>query len=175
MVGSTKSPIEEGRIALALDSNAPVSGSAGSAKVAMQKGQATRRTLWFRRHLKIAVHVYGHGSDKEPFFEETNTLTVHAHGAVITLVTMVNQDQKLILTNPKTGEDLECKVAYLEPNENGETNVGIEFMSPPHSFWGIAFPPDDWNPDERKRPRARPAGGSSPEYHSRDKSEISAT
>src|SRR5437879_13872497 len=82
---------------------------------------------------------------------------------------MVNQDQKLILTNPKTGEDLECKVAYLEPNENGETNVGIEFMSPPHSFWGIAFPPDDWNPDERKRPRARPAGGSSPEYHSRDK------
>ena len=34
----------------------------------------------------------------------------------------------------------------------------IEFMDHPSPrFWGIAFPPEDWNPAERKRAQPRPS------------------
>ena len=34
----------------------------------------------------------------------------------------------------------------------------IEFMDHPSPrFWGIAFPPEDWNPAERKRSQPRPS------------------
>jgi len=33
----------------------------------------------------------------------------------------------------------------------------IEFMDSSPGFWGIAFPPDDWNPAERKRTEPQPS------------------
>ncbi len=142
-------------IALAADQHlGSRSESTGAANAITQKAPAGRRRSQ-RVHLEIPVLVYGHRADGEPFFAETKTLSVNAHGALITLDMDVDRDQRLILTNPKSGEDVECRVVYLERNDSGGTDVGVEFLGPSRRFWGIAFPPEDWNPAERKRPQPR--------------------
>jgi hypothetical protein len=35
--------------------------------------------------------------------------------------------------------------------ERGKQEVGLEFAEASPRFWKIAFPPDDWNPADRKR------------------------
>lgn len=129
-------------------------GLAGSAKVTPPDGGALRRRC-LRVHLDIPVRIYGHGSNQKPFLEETRTLDVSASGALITLAMSVDRHQKLILTHSKTQEEVECRVAHVGSTEMGRTEVGIEFISPSPRFWHIAFPPDDWNPAERKRPQLR--------------------
>ena len=116
---------------------------------------ARRRDL--RVHLEMPVCVYGYGPDKEPFLQDTCTLNVGAHGALITLSRIIDPDQKLIVINTRTQEEIECRVAYLSPTERGKTEVGIEFLKPNPRFWRVAFPPEDWNPAERKRPLLRQA------------------
>jgi hypothetical protein len=82
--------------------------------------------------------------DKNPFEEETNTLVVNAHGALILLANPVARGQVLAITNCATRQKLTCRVAYLEPTQGGRTQVGIEFTQPSPGFWQINFPPEDW-------------------------------
>lgn len=104
-----------------------------------------------RVHIAVPVMIYGR-QDEEPFQEETVTDAVNAQGAMIRLAAAVERGQKLVLTNAKSGEEVECHVAYLGQPEAGKMQVGIEFTRPAEHFWHIAFPPDDWDPAERKRP-----------------------
>jgi len=49
----------------------------------------------------------------------------------------------LLLTNPETQEEQECRVVYLgESGEQGQ-RIGIEFLTPAPHFWGIEFAPQD--------------------------------
>jgi hypothetical protein len=105
----------------------------------------------------MPVRVYGYGADQEPFLQDTCTLNVSAHGALITLTTVVAAGQKLILTNLSTCDEAVCQVAYLGSTERGKTQVGIEFIDPAPRFWRMAFPPEDWNRAERKRPSSNHA------------------
>lgn len=130
------------------------SGLAGPVKAPLLEGQGFRRRC-LRVHIDIPVRIYGHGSNQKPFLEETRTLDVSASGALITLTMSIDRDQKLILTHSKTQEEVECRVAHVGSTEMGRTEVGIEFISPSPRFWHIAFPPDNWNPAERKRPQLR--------------------
>ncbi len=84
-------------------------------------------------------------------------MTVSAHGALLTLKGAVSRGQKLVLTNPRTEQDAECRVVHVEVNAKGLTEVAIEFATPFPRFWGISFPPEDWDPAERKRPQPQPA------------------
>ena len=88
----------------------------------------------------------------ETFEERASTESVNAHGCMIRLAKMVNRGQKLALTNIKSQETIECRVAYIGQSEGGKIQAGIEFNRPAGYFWHIAFPPDDWNAAERKKP-----------------------
>jgi hypothetical protein len=44
-------------------------------------------------------------------------------------------------------------IAILTFNED-KTEVGLEFSEPVPRFWRITFPPEDWNPADRKLPTA---------------------
>ena len=107
--------------------------------------------------LRIPVLVRGLKAGKEAFQEESHTMVVNAHGALILLATEVRTGQELVLKNRTTQDEQACKVVYLGPVDSGKSQVGIEFMQPTPNFWHISFPPEGWNPasgEPRVRSRA---------------------
>jgi hypothetical protein len=94
--------------------------------------------------LSVPIHVSGKTIDKKDFTEETRTLVVNAHGALISLAAPVVADQSILVENRATRQSLECRVVYLGTTQAGKTQMGIEFSMPSARFWQIDFPPDDW-------------------------------
>jgi hypothetical protein len=90
------------------------------------------------------------------FQEETQTLIVNAHGALILLAAKVEKGQLLHMKNRATREEQTCKVVFVGPVANGKTQIGIEFTSPSPEYWHIAFPPEDWS--EVEPTPAKPSG-----------------
>jgi hypothetical protein len=78
--------------------------------------------------------------------EQTKTLIVSAHGALLLLQTQVATRDLLKLRNDRTDEEMECRVVDVNMGASGVQEVGIEFLQPNRKFWRIAFPPLDWSP-----------------------------
>lgn len=93
--------------------------------------------------MKISVVVLAQ-AEQQPISEETRTVTVSAHGAMIILKANVSVGQLLTLRNSSTGEEVLCRVAYVNPHLGEKKEVGIDFMKPCPKFWRISFPPADW-------------------------------
>jgi hypothetical protein len=93
--------------------------------------------------LQVAVIVRSEG-DSGSFKEETHTLVVNAHGALVALATAVENTQTLFVKNKITGEEMACRIAYLGSPSEGKSQVGLEFLQPAPTFWHITFPPEDW-------------------------------
>jgi len=91
---------------------------------------------------------------KARFEEKTTTVSVNANGCLVKLQAQIVRGEKVLLVNPRTTEELPCTVIFLGKKEGGTMEVGIEFSEASPLFWRISFPPDDWNPSERKRPLA---------------------
>ncbi len=96
--------------------------------------------------VRAPVSVCGFLGYKVPFDEETETLVVNAHGALVLLATAVTDSQKLVLKHLQTRKSQECIVAYLGPAQGGKGQVGLKFTDPNPNFWGLASPPEDWKP-----------------------------
>jgi hypothetical protein len=79
-----------------------------------------------------------------PFTEQTQTLVINAHGALITLAAKVVQGQKLRLKSVTNPETQACSVVFVGPTVEGKTQFGVEFSDAAPNFWQIAFPPPDW-------------------------------
>ncbi len=129
-----------------------------SSLATLNENQAERR----RSHrVQIAMPVLIRGKKAgQPFEEKTHTTSVNAHGCMVRLSTSVTRSQEVSIVNPKTAEELPCTVSYIGQRDGGRIEVGVEFTEPSPVFWRIAFPPEDWDPSERKRPGnsgARPA------------------
>jgi hypothetical protein len=84
------------------------------------------------------------GPKAASFEEETHTLVVNAHGALIALEGKVTRGQKLRVTNRATKAEQVCRVASLGATSEGKAQIGIEFLKPSPDFWQISFPPEDW-------------------------------
>ena len=109
--------------------------------------------------VNIAMPVLVRGKRGTQSFEEpAQTISVSAHGCMIRMATPVSRHQEIAIVNTKTAEELPCTVTFLGQKEGGKTEVGVEFAEASPLFWRIAFPPEDWDPSERKRPGGpRPA------------------
>lgn len=94
--------------------------------------------------VRVSVVVLSQGTDKKPISEETQTVTVSAHGAMIHLTARVSVGQLLTLRNQRSGEEILCRVAHVGPHLGEKKEVGIEFEKPCPKFWRISFPPPDW-------------------------------
>jgi len=109
-----------------------------------------------RRSSRVAidmpVEVFGQSITGKVFREETRTTVVNAHGALIVLASAAQIKPSVILINKKTNVEAQCRVIYLKETEKGKGELGVEFVDPQPRFWGIAFPPEDWNNADRKRP-----------------------
>lgn len=84
--------------------------------------------------------------DKKMAREQTHTVVVNAHGALIRLELKVRIGQTIILQNPETSEEQTCRVIHVRTFAEGKTEVAIEFLKPAPKFWRVAFPPEDWIP-----------------------------
>ena len=94
--------------------------------------------------LSVAVHVHGKDRDGQEFKEDTRTLVVNAHGALVWLAAQVSMGQLLTVSNKASNQSLECRVVHLGKLTDGKIQTGIEFVEPSPSFWRIDFPPEDW-------------------------------
>ncbi|MGA8036052.1 MAG: hypothetical protein WA823_05100 [Candidatus Acidiferrales bacterium] len=93
---------------------------------------------------RIPVRASGKNADGRKFRENSQTIVINAHGALLYLNENIGMGNQLVLINPVTEEEQECRVVYLgEMSEKG-TRVGIEFLSPSPHFWGVDFAPQDW-------------------------------
>jgi hypothetical protein len=94
--------------------------------------------------LSVSITVSGKTADDQNFSEETRTLVVNAHGALISLAAHLATDQKVTVSNRATHKTLECRIVYIGNTQAGKAQMGIEFVKPSPIFWQIDFPPDDW-------------------------------
>jgi hypothetical protein len=109
-------------------------------------GPETSRRRSQRVILTMPVTVRTDDATKETAFEEeTHTLIVNLHGALILLASKVAKGQKLRMKNRSTQAEQLCQVASLGSKAEGKTQVGVEFVQPSPDFWQISFPPEDWS------------------------------
>jgi len=118
----------------------------------------------FRRSERLPfdmpVQVYVSRENEEPAVEEAKTLSVNAHGALLLLSTPVQMGQALRLVNPRTQQEMECRVCrFAAQRPNRANEVGVEFASVAPTFWDVPSVPADWGPTS---PQPLPATSAAP-------------
>jgi len=114
----------------------------------------SRETSWLANNrrrsqrvlMKIPVRVSLQAGNAALSEEETHTLAVSAHGALLAVSAPLYRGQRLTLSNPQTKDSLECVVAHIDKFPDEQVKVGVEFLLPNPTFWHVAFPPKDWSP-----------------------------
>jgi hypothetical protein len=112
--------------------------------------------------VSVDVVVTVRRGNEKPASEETKTLIVSAHGALILLRTRIAIGEVLNLRNVQTGEERACRVVNRDSSQPEKTEVGLEFVEPAPRFWRVAFPPADWTPRSPEAKSHRPQIGPSP-------------
>ena len=105
--------------------------------------------------MRIPVRVSGQIGTASPFEEDTHTLAISAHGAMVVVAAPVYRGQQFTLLNVQTKAALECVVVHVDTYPGEPSQVGVEFLLPNPTFWRVAFPPKDWTP---RHPDAKSGG-----------------
>jgi hypothetical protein len=98
---------------------------------------APRRSARVFRKMKMQAQGRGHNGKK--FREVCETLVVSAYGGLLMLKHEVNKDELMVITNPETQEEMECRIVYLGDLCDQGQRVAIEFLTPAPHFWGLEF------------------------------------
>ena len=106
--------------------------------------------------MSLAVRVHGRDAVGAAIDEETQTLAINAHGALVLMKSRVTSGSQLFLVNKRTEEEQECHVVFLGPVRGGKAEIGLEFTEARPGFWRVTFPPEDWTP---RHPEARSIAG----------------
>jgi hypothetical protein len=102
-----------------------------------------------RRHsqrllLDVPLIVRGESAEHAPFREETFTISVNAHGALLLLSAKVAIGQALFLMNAETRDEREGRVARFGSPYGGLAQVAVEFPQPAGEFWHVHPLPQGW-------------------------------
>ena len=90
-----------------------------------------------RLPVRVTLLVCGRSAGKGSFKEETVTLSINSHGALLALAANVAIGQRLLLMNPQTWDEVEVRVSRLAALYDERTQVAVEFAHPAPQFWGI--------------------------------------
>jgi hypothetical protein len=105
----------------------------------MSEATAATRRRSGRVFHKMRVQAQGRAHNGKKFKEACETVVVNAHGGLLMLKHEIDNGEMIVLTNPETLEDQECRVVYQgEPCEKGQ-RIGVEFLTPAPRFWGLEF------------------------------------
>jgi hypothetical protein len=111
-------------------------------KTRTEERQRTQRVL-LRTRAQIHVALAG----KLATIDAT-TLSVTPAGAVVVMGKNLPAETRLVLEHPVTKQKVACKVTRTARETPEGFHVPLEFDSPAPDFWGIAFPPKDWDTAE---------------------------
>jgi TonB family protein len=98
--------------------------------------------------IEIPIIVQGsrNSHPPQPFLEETRTVIVFPHGAVLRLTEVVTQGQIVIIQNMRLKQEVACRVTSSKPSASVKGYVEVEFTQPTPGFWGIGFPGETITP-----------------------------
>jgi hypothetical protein len=93
---------------------------------------------------RIPIKARGKSQLGRKFNENSQTIVINAHGGLLYLQAELNLGSELVLVNPATEEEQDCRVVYLGDTSDRGTRIGVEFLSPSPHFWGVEFAQQDW-------------------------------
>jgi hypothetical protein len=88
---------------------------------------------------RMRMRAEGRSEEGRKFRENCETVVVNVHGGLLYLKHEVRNGELLVLANPETQEEQECRVVYLGSEVEKGQRVGVEFLTPSPHFWGIDF------------------------------------
>jgi PilZ domain len=100
--------------------------------------------------LRMTVGIMAEDENRHPMQEQAETQVVNAHGGLIRLRNHLHLGQSFLLSNPKNGSEMSCRVVRTEDAGLEHYNVAFEFDRPAPNFWPIVFPPADWDAAVKK-------------------------
>ncbi len=106
-------------------------------------GPERRRSERLISDMSLVVRGASADGDSQ-FADETFTISVSAHGALIILAKRVEIGQVLQLVNPSTQDQREARVVRFGPPFGGLTQVAVEFVRPAPEFWAVSPWPKSW-------------------------------
>jgi hypothetical protein len=80
----------------------------GNSSFSSAEARRSKRVL-----LQIPIQVRAQFDGEMPLSEDTRTLEVNAHGALISFAIIVRAGQKLVLRNWGTSEEQDCRVFHI--------------------------------------------------------------
>src|SRR5438445_11527723 len=107
--------------------------------VAMSEVTAASPRRSSRVFHKMRVQAQGRAHNGKKFRETCETVVVNSVGCLLLLKHEVNNGEMLVITNPETQEELECRIVYLGDLGAKGQRVGIAFLTPAPRFWGVDF------------------------------------
>ena len=93
-----------------------------------------------RIFMRVRVIVAGKTKIGRRFREACETIVINAHGGLLYFSKSVGMNEMLVLTNPFTQEEQECRVVFLGDDSEKGQRIGVEFLTPAPRFWGVAAP-----------------------------------
>ncbi len=88
---------------------------------------------------KMRLQAQGRAHDGRKFREVCETVVVNAYGGLLLLSNEVDQGETIVLVNPLTQDEQECRIVFTGESGSKGIRVGIEFLTPAPHFWGIDF------------------------------------
>lgn len=82
----------------------------------------------------VPLVIRGGSAGTKTFWEDTFTVNVSAHGALIILAAKVGIGQNLVLMNPANWQEEDVRVARLGTFDGTRTQVAVEFMQGARDF-----------------------------------------
>jgi hypothetical protein len=81
------------------------------------------------------------------------SIQINVNGALLAVPMALSIGQSLLLIHSKTAKEIQCVVRSVHLDELGMNHVAVEFETASPRFWGVNFPPEDWDATERKLPQ----------------------
>jgi len=88
---------------------------------------------------RMKLQALGRNHAGKKFRKVCETLVVNSHGSLLMLKHEVDNDEMLVLVNPETQEEQECRSVFTGESGTKGSRVGVEFLTPAPHFWGIDF------------------------------------
>ncbi len=123
---------------------------ASAAKATVSEHIERRRSE--RLPLRVTLWVCGRSPGKGSFKEETVTLSINSHGALMALSANVTIGQRLLLMNPQTWDEVEARVSRLAALYDERTQVAVEFAHSAPQFWASGRKRHELSPTRNTAP-----------------------
>jgi PilZ domain len=94
--------------------------------------------------LRMAVVVVAEDEERRQIQEQAETQVVNAHGGLLRMRQHLHVGQSFLLSNPRNGSEISCRVVRIEEDGLQFYKIAFEFDRPAPNFWPIVFPPADW-------------------------------